>query len=1315
MVEIADYISASISGNRLMLMFSGADLEGRAFVGLCTNRRACLVAYTMSRHQPLVRPSCLQKLSAELGSHSVCGNQTLPTAVCKQDEARKRGLRQSVHAKRLTEAIKTSLSPTEVLNLLFSNSRDLNVIHLTAATTRLASFSTEQWRGEDIAHTHCLLTLLQDKSHHLDARGVANVLWALGRLSQASAMNSIKGQCQLLAAMLLRPCTKHLTKFNAQHFSNMVWSLSVMRPCAWDKSSLWQFIEASRVHIPLMTPQGLSNIIWGCTKLHVCPSQSWMHDFYAHSQSRICTWSGQAVANTLWALATMHHQPPSAWMYSVYAQTQAHLSSYDAQALSNAIWALPTLIKGSRAYPSKAWLCFVYTAAEQQLSHMSGQELSALLSGISKLMGMSSKGQSSGQCSPGMEVVKEETMNIPRGSSGTSTTGQALTIAPLSPPASFLAAAAAALRRLTPSLNEQSFCSASKCLAKLGYMPEDLEWLSDWAAAAVGHLSAGSSMGISSCLFTIFTWKAAGYQIPTSVDLPVIIALLKSRASDDNDGSERMALLLALGALTLTSPVSRHMTPNAKFDAAMGGMSVLLSRSIQQSALSLPTVFDDARYLRANSSSFAEPSGTKSCFKSSRILQHMDHLNPVLETTSSSFATTISVGLPFNGLKGLAHHPVQDMHRSTLLLQDNIVRRGFVEDTYASRHKNKPGTQSACPSSLSQSPCSILKEQADRAEATFFICQTLLSHMRKHLYLYSSQQLATGLYLLAKAATFSPMLASSLSEECCWLEVVVVPVLDLRLQELTDKEQAMYLWSKLRLRLPVLAGMERELDLRFEDRSNSRAAPQTSSVYPHDPSILVSDRCTNTVQPVKSCLTREFELPGGVAFPSVSAPPSSHASAYTRGPYSLASSLLVLGTLKVLPGSSCQPSVRLLQHLMGHLYRLCLSLNGRSLCICLWSCARLGYRPSPQRSNHMWFAMRRRHRDMTGSELALSLWSLASMRCRPDQSNWAAMISRLRTLSTELEAVDCCRLLHAASVWGMDVTSKMWEGMLSHGLSASSLQLEPSCRQLIFALRHVNLLGLTGFLSSKNSQSWQHDIMQHLAKTGLRAVASSHLLVLIEAMALSHMLILQQKRAATRWREDEAESDISSRGIPGISEEPAPSPMSLFKAALIEVEARGVTQMKNHTEYAWFLRCLVLHRHQTQWIDQQQLDNVLTIFFITTINKLESASTQQLLHILYWLGHLNSPPHLDWLGKCSELLLSRSRGMPSDGLSCCLLALLRCGLRPSPLWVGQYMGVLLKNLSHMQPRHVCHVTAALSILDARLHARWSAQLEVSYG
>lgn len=268
----------------------------------------------------------------------------------------------------LTGALRRASTVSEVVSVLTMHDGVLNAIHVTAAATRLAAFSPCRGRDE-LQKLRQFMTMLGGFLDSLDVRGVANVMWALGKLHKSYADGgtgsaALQADC-LSVAMSLQPvCLRHLSHFSPQHISNIMWALATMLGGdavgddgdtgrglggPWHRSTLDLMLRAAREGHQLseFTPQGLSNLLWSCARLGHPPEPEWLADFYEKTQSALHAWPPQSISQSLWALSKLDlPKPPLPWVTGLCLQTKTSLTSFDPQSMANLTWALARMLPG---------------------------------------------------------------------------------------------------------------------------------------------------------------------------------------------------------------------------------------------------------------------------------------------------------------------------------------------------------------------------------------------------------------------------------------------------------------------------------------------------------------------------------------------------------------------------------------------------------------------------------------------------------------------------------------------------------------------------------------------------------------------------------------------------------------------------------------------------------------------------------------------------------------------------------------------------------------------------------------------------------
>ena len=903
----------------------------------------------------------------------------------------------------------------------------------------------------------------------------------------------------------------------------------------------------------------------------------------------------------------------------------------------------------------KTWLLATFRAAQNLMPQMSAQQLSNLLWALDKLV----------PCP---------------GSSTSSTSGPSNASVARAPaaPTTFLSVAASCLHAVLPVMSEQGLACSSQALARLGFVPDPV-WLSDWASATEPLLRSGSSQAISCCLAAMLSWRGGNFHGAANSRMDGMLAWtvldacveLARRAEADAGGREQAALLVALGALRQLDPsetTSLTSTAPARRQPQPQQFGRPLNEPLPRAPAPLPNLDStkQGRGLSSVAASVGPPLAAP--------------LIPGLAAVPYSPAP-LPGGVSVLAGFALGQRPIRNVPGGAEAVPEARQRQLQVAG-----FPSPPPVQGGTP--LPQQPAAILEPHEDSQPALAVLVTALEGHLQRHLPRYSPSQLATGLWALAQQGCMPDLL---------WLKSTALPRLD---QEcfragsregeprrhsgigrpqaaLTDKEVAMYTWAKARWALPLL--------------SHVPVHQQTDST-PLASSLPSSSSRGSSPTPAASC---------------------------SLGPCALVALLHAAGRSPhlVLGGGRDSGDRQRLEQVMAQLAVVSANglMSGRSLSTCLWASARLGYRPPPDWQSQLWHALHSLRARMSAGELLLSLWALASMRCRPSEVHAASALRQLAVLSepvvsngqqvSGLSGLDACRLLQAASTWRLQLPPALWRHLLLHSDGPLAQHRLPGLppRQLLAVVLHAGRLGLP------LQEAWLSAAYRHCLLS-LHALTSGQLVSLMEATSF---LQAQTGDSGTQAGVS-VDADHRSTTPSPLGAEGQPKGCGVFHAALHEMESRGLAQSASCSEDARFLRCLVMHRRQTRWLGVASLDATLTSFFIVSRSRVAAAAPQQLLHVLFWLAQLNVVADEAWLRTCSEALQAQLQGMSPDELSWSLAALLRCGLRPGPNWVGLYMGIVLQRMPVLQPRHLCRITAALAQLDERLHAHWSSKLAVSY-
>lgn len=193
-----------------------------------------------------------------------------------------------------------------------------------------------------------LVNLIEGQLHMYDARGLANLLWALSSFGEAFTPS--KGWL----ARFTDVSQPMLPKFNAQQLSNTLWAFARLGYIPRD-TWIRCFLDASMDQFEQSSVQCLSNMLWALAQLQSKPPEHWVQSLLQEAALKLHRGSDQAMSNLLWACAKLGYPPPAVF-YSALQQWLQQRESQGAlqaqlgqQATSNAFWALATLQQRPRS------------------------------------------------------------------------------------------------------------------------------------------------------------------------------------------------------------------------------------------------------------------------------------------------------------------------------------------------------------------------------------------------------------------------------------------------------------------------------------------------------------------------------------------------------------------------------------------------------------------------------------------------------------------------------------------------------------------------------------------------------------------------------------------------------------------------------------------------------------------------------------------------------------------------------------------------------------------------------------------------------
>lgn len=221
--------------------------------------------------------------------------------------------------RQLTWRIKNASSWLQLLETCALYLPQFNALHYSALITHIAQIH----RPSDLQDPHFQVFLTQtitnvsNASNHFDARGLANLIWALCKLGYKPNNAWFTKFANISNAKLL-DC-------GPQELANTIWALAKLSYCPKD-AWMGAFWEASMLRLPTFSPQAQSMVLWSAASLGVRPPKPWLAKFWDLTVSSLDQYSQQGLANVAFAAARLQLSPPPAWQAALLAAVAAHIS-----------------------------------------------------------------------------------------------------------------------------------------------------------------------------------------------------------------------------------------------------------------------------------------------------------------------------------------------------------------------------------------------------------------------------------------------------------------------------------------------------------------------------------------------------------------------------------------------------------------------------------------------------------------------------------------------------------------------------------------------------------------------------------------------------------------------------------------------------------------------------------------------------------------------------------------------------------------------------------------------------------------------------
>lgn len=226
-----------------------------------------------------------------------------------------------IDARNLNAKISRAGRWQELLHIYTKYHATLDNIHIATLFTRLASLanSTDHQKASihhSLAYNQLVVRLLSDvetQLHHLSARQVANIIFALSKLSlqQCSAPQYTRVFCILLDR------ARHdlgFAAFKPQELANLVYALCLLEAQGpapslvgklWDNALLDDFCLAVAHKFDQVNAYDLSQLVYAFAKLGYRPTAPWLLAWLQHADRLLPSFTLQGLANAAWAVSKL--------------------------------------------------------------------------------------------------------------------------------------------------------------------------------------------------------------------------------------------------------------------------------------------------------------------------------------------------------------------------------------------------------------------------------------------------------------------------------------------------------------------------------------------------------------------------------------------------------------------------------------------------------------------------------------------------------------------------------------------------------------------------------------------------------------------------------------------------------------------------------------------------------------------------------------------------------------------------------------------------------------------------------------------------
>eukprot|EP00798_Chlamydomonas_sp_ICE-L_P009716 gene9716-7587_t len=1180
-------------------------------------------------------------------------------------------------------SIDSCITPRALLELVEQHSHLFSLKEVTACMTRLVAIagplndrSSSPPRPDVLLTVRCLLSLVEASVDRIDARGQANVLWAIAKLERGLALteNPDSKHCKLVASMVIQHCTATvpplLDSMNPQELSNAVWAVGSLK-LDINQSTTTALVLATQSKLETLNPAGLSSVMWAWGRLGVAPPRDWL-DHYLHVSSQgMSLWESRHVANSLWAMAELRIQLPSdsPWMLGVLSHAESNMHSFTALDISQTLWALVVLDQR----PSTAWTLAAFQAVTSTLPNMAPQELSNTLWALATLK--------------------------------------------WSPEVAWLDAVEAILLGQMDSLGEQALSMCSWSLAKMGHSPSG-EWLEAWSAACTALLPTMQPQAISNCVWAQLLWYPSA-QFAALVFVTSATSYLRRHVSSTPRVYSSNNLVVATWALAKLgyAPGADWMELDSLSKKEATRLRLVKDKALQR--LEVEAGQDDVHDKNASNCSSSthdnssDNSSPNNCITSSSRSNNNNNTN----TSTSTSTTTDRTNGTTNHISGTANRTNGTANGTNGLTSEitnrmtSSVARGAndssttVSDISTTVPKIDGSTTESDNSTTVSDSDSVINAGAESRKQSLERLILFISHHSTDRSLDIAPTATARADVAAGAIGSNGSTADHRPPSTAEPPQPNPSTSYLGVDRFPGRAQAPLPFSPP-APAPTTATQFSSLTQRASGLGPAPVRPNPASYdtglgpAPVRPNPASYDTVRDAS---RSALDYEvFEVMGLIGH---------CASLMTTQQLSSCLEAAASMGYKLRAGSTLWS-----QNVSSALALKIPTMGPKDLGLCVWALAWIGFRPTYSLRT---LVCQRTEQLFRGSfDPVLPPWSLSGP---PLKASETSLEGPPMCAETVLPA-DVCRLMYGLTIWHapkvdeLSVVGKegdptrrgyahvpahirdtLWEALYYDVLPVHQEEKYAELAEVWSPKDIAHLLWCGGRLGAAPPAGW----LAAAWKLASREDGGTRLIGLLETA--SHNPIPSPSEEATQKLTHPRDSHTHSP--------PTPEWQATVQYLALRLEPQ-LARLRP-SQHIRLLRSLVPIRHV---LGQVALDNLLSTFFIVSIGSLAQAPAEQILSLLHQCVRLGVLPEHSWSEEATLILASQVPFMTSKSLSTMMVVLASCNISPSVPIMRRFLNEVMAR--HQQGlltvKQISLITSGLSKIDPNLRNLWLSKLKVSY-